>query len=94
MIQQQTIEKFAKDFEAIKYGTWNMDYTFEQEQGDDLIEVSATISPKLQLLQFNVCSIDLDGKRKDSTINEYQRLYAMACAKLNDLYEEVRNEIQ
>lgn len=94
MIQPRTIETFAKDFESIELGTRAQRYTFEQEQGDDLIEVSATINPMLDLLKFDVVFIDLFGNRRDSELSDYQTLYEIVYARLNDLYEEVRYEIQ
>lgn len=70
----------------------NNDYTFEQEQGDDLIEVTATIDPFGDLQDFNVTLIDLDGNRRRCDIEDYRTLFTMAVTRSRVLYQNCKEE--
>lgn len=86
------IEKFAKDFEGIAYGQWDRSFTFEQEQGDDLIQVTANIDKFCNLCDFEIVIIDIDGNRRDSDFPSYSQLFDMADLKARELYEVAREE--
>lgn len=82
-------DMFYEDFEQVQHATWTHTYVFEQEQDDDIIEVTATVDPYLNLLNFDVVLVDLYGERKKMKLKDYQELLGLMYSRLDTLYSDV-----
>ena len=88
MITQETKEQLVEEFRTVSVGSWAQEYTFEAEQGDDLVVVTATVDPYYCLPAFSVIIVDQYGNSRESNLKDYQHLFYEMCNILDQMKDD------